>query len=39
MLSHYRRAVRQLMTKLERIQAKARELARSDKFQGWRPIA
>ena len=33
------RAVRQLMTNLERIQAKARELARSGKFHGWRPIA
>jgi hypothetical protein len=31
--------VRQLMTNLERIQAKARELARSGKFHGWRPIA
>jgi hypothetical protein len=27
------------MTSLERIQAKARELARSGKFHGWRPIA
>jgi hypothetical protein len=27
------------MTNLERIQAKARELARSGKFHGWRPIA
>ena len=27
------------MTDLERIQAKARELARSGKFHGWRPIA
>ena len=27
------------MTNLERIQAKARELARSGKFYGWRPIA
>jgi hypothetical protein len=26
------------MTNLERIQAKARELARSGKFHGWRPI-
>ena len=33
------RAVRQLMTNLKRIQAKARELARSGKFHGWRPIA
>src|SRR5262245_16896819 len=32
-------AVRQLMTNLKRIQAKARELARSGKFHGWRPIA
>jgi hypothetical protein len=31
--------VRQLVTNLERIQAKARELARSGKFYGWRPIA
>jgi hypothetical protein len=31
--------VRQLMTNLKRIQAKARELARSGKFHGWRPIA
>ena len=28
-----------LMTNLERIQAKARELARCGKFHGWRPIA
>jgi hypothetical protein len=27
------------VTTLERIQAKARELARSGKFYGWRPIA
>ena len=27
------------MTNLEQIQAKARELARSGKFHGWRPIA
>jgi len=27
------------MTNLKRIQAKARELARSGKFHGWRPIA
>jgi hypothetical protein len=27
------------MTTLERIQTKARELARSGKFHGWRPIA
>ena len=27
------------MTSLESIQAKARELARSGKFHGWRPIA
>jgi len=27
------------VTNLERIQAKARELARSGKFYGWRPIA
>ena len=27
------------MTDLEQIQAKARELARSGKFHGWRPIA
>ena len=27
------------MTNLERIQAKARELARSGEFHGWRPIA
>jgi hypothetical protein len=27
------------MTNLERIQAKARELARSGKFHGWHPIA
>ena len=27
------------MTNLERIQAKARKLARSGKFHGWRPIA
>jgi hypothetical protein len=26
------------MSKLKRIQAKARELARSGKFYGWRPI-
>ena len=26
------------MTKLKRIQARARELARSGKFYGWRPI-
>jgi len=26
------------MTDLERIQAKARELARSGEFHGWRPI-
>jgi hypothetical protein len=32
-------ALRQLMTNLERIQAKARELARSGKFYGRRPIA
>jgi hypothetical protein len=32
-------AVRQLMTNLKRIQARARELARSGKFHGWRPIA
>ena len=31
--------MRQLVTNLERIQAKARELARSGKFYGWRPIA
>jgi hypothetical protein len=31
--------VRQLMTNLKRIQAKALELARSGKFHGWRPIA
>ena len=31
--------MRQLMTNLKRIQAKARELARSGKFHGWRPIA
>jgi hypothetical protein len=31
--------VRQLMTNLKRIQARARELARSGKFHGWRPIA
>jgi hypothetical protein len=31
--------MRQLMTDLERIQARARELARSGKFHGWRPIA
>jgi hypothetical protein len=30
--------MRQLMTDLERIQARARE-ARSGKFHGWRPIA
>ena len=33
------RTVSQLMTNLERIQAKACELARSGKFHGWRPIA
>jgi hypothetical protein len=27
------------MTNLKRIQARARELARSGKFHGWRPIA
>jgi hypothetical protein len=27
------------MTYLKRIQARARELARSGKFHGWRPIA
>jgi hypothetical protein len=27
------------MKKLKRIQARARELARSAKFHGWRPIA
>jgi hypothetical protein len=27
------------MEKLKRIQARARELARSGKFHGWRPIA
>ena len=27
------------MNNLERIQARARELARSGKFHGWRPIA
>ena len=27
------------MTNLRRIQARARELARSGKFYGWRPIA
>jgi hypothetical protein len=27
------------VTNLEQIQAKARELARSGKFHGWRPIA
>jgi hypothetical protein len=27
------------MTNLKRIQVKARELARSGKFHGWRPIA
>jgi hypothetical protein len=32
-------AVRQLMTNLKRIQARAGELARSGKFHGWRPIA
>jgi hypothetical protein len=31
--------MRQQMTNLERIQARARELARSGKFHGWRPIA
>jgi hypothetical protein len=31
--------MRQLMTNLERIQARARELARSGKLHGWRPIA
>lgn len=29
----------QKMTNLERIQAKARQLARSGTFHGWRPIA
>jgi hypothetical protein len=27
------------MTNLRRIQARARELARSGKFHGWRPVA
>ena len=27
------------MTNLKRIQARARELARSGKFHGWRPVA
>jgi hypothetical protein len=27
------------MTNLERLQARARELARSGKFHGWRPVA
>jgi len=27
------------MTKLEHIQAKVRQLARSGKFHGWRPVA
>jgi hypothetical protein len=31
--------LRQLMTNLKRMQAKARKLARSGKFYGWRPIA
>jgi hypothetical protein len=31
--------MRYLMTNLERIQARAGELARSGKFHGWRPIA
>jgi hypothetical protein len=30
---------RQSMTKLKRIQARARELAKSGKFHGWSPIA
>jgi len=34
-----REAMRQLMTNLKRIQARARELARSGKFHGWRPIS
>ena len=32
-------AMRQLMSNLRRIQARARELARSGKFHGWRPLA
>jgi hypothetical protein len=39
MLVGWTGSARQTMTNLKRIQAKARELARSGQFHGWRPIA
>jgi hypothetical protein len=38
-LLELRALTRQLMNKLKRIQARARELAQSGQFHGWSPIA